>query len=258
MRIVHGRAPRVCREIRDVLTDQHQTPPPQASVTTSSETAASVCRPRSMACQEAVTTSRTDSRRVHQPPGAVVQPQPRAQQGGGADHQHQHPGDHAQDDPGAVDGGQDLRQCLDGRDAAFEGARQHDQQGMNKQQGHHRIADDLVQTQQPAEPDPRGDEARAAHEQKLPEHEKEGGQGQHGKRFLQQRAPGGSPPARGAPAAASTSISAAAINRHLLVSDFTFTPRRRQPGIDLSGVMVMASTGQYIRHKWQIWQSATY
>ncbi len=28
--------------------------------------------------------------------------------------------------------------------------------------------------------------------------------------------------------------------------------------MDLSGVMVMASTGQFILHKWQIWQSAGY
>jgi len=29
-------------------------------------------------------------------------------------------------------------------------------------------------------------------------------------------------------------------------------------GMLFSGVMVMASTGQYIRHKWQIWQSSGY
>ena len=29
-------------------------------------------------------------------------------------------------------------------------------------------------------------------------------------------------------------------------------------GMDLSGEMVMASTGQYMRQRWQIWQSSGY
>ncbi|MCF2904398.1 hypothetical protein L0666_05325 [Octadecabacter sp. CECT 8868] len=35
-------------------------------------------------------------------------------------------------------------------------------------------------------------------------------------------------------------------------------PHGTMTGMDFSGDISMASTGQYIRHKWQIWQSAGY
>jgi hypothetical protein len=95
-------------------------------------------------------------------------------------------------------------------------------------------------------------------DEELSQHQEIGQDGQDGNDFLQETAPGSisQGPEQEWQRQKKKDGSHSVVCKHIFVHSILIYPHETITGMDFSGEMVMASTGQYMRHRWQIWQSA--